>query len=484
MSALWAGARLGARRFLDSLALLGFGGLLGALIGMLSLRGAVLLPLVAVATVMLAVPYSGLYALVAVVPVNVQITDQITISRLAVVGALGIAAFQALTRRTPVPQPFVWPEGVVAAIFFFAVVIASLAYGPAGLLPRVGPFIIYAAIFFVVLTQADDPVRFRRVLWILVVTGVLQSLLVLAEAFYDFTPFGGWHAELAEERGEEVRVVGTHAHPITLAGFFQVVIPVAVGLALTTTARALRLPLLGAAALCAVAWWYTYARSSWIGVVVLVGAAMLAASRTTRALALAGGFVGFVLLVLYDFSPAALIRDIESLALLRSASQVAGVAPGSESLNWRLENWAAAWNMFLENPVFGVGLDQSHRFAFDHLPLGSSAHTHIGSATPHNIFLHIAAEIGGFALAAFVTLCVLAFRALWRAAGDAALRPYAVLLFAVLSGLLATYFFNPMPREIWLVLALALALGRASRPAVAAPAPAPRSARTAAQAAE
>jgi O-antigen ligase len=412
----------------------------------------------------------------------VQLTDQITISRLAVVAALGVTAFQAITRRTPMPQPFLWPEGVIAVIFFLAVVVSSLAHGTGGLLSRIGPFIIYAAIFFVVLTQADDPVRFRRVLWIIVLTGVLQSLLVLAEAFYGFTPFGGWHAELAEERGEEVRVVGTHAHPITLAGFFQVAIPIAVGLALTTAARARTLLLLGFAALFAVSWWYTFARSSWIGMVVLVGAAMLTASRTTRVLALAGGFVGFVLLVLYDFSPGAIIRDIESLAVLRSASQLAGVAAGTESFNWRLENWAAAWSMFLENPLFGVGLDQSPRVAFDYLPLGSSAHTHIGSAVPHNIFLQLAAEAGGFALAAFVALCVLAFRALRRAAGDAALRPYAVLVFAVLSGLLATFFFNPMPREIWLALALALVLGRMSRRP--APAPTPRFTRAAAQPAE
>ena len=228
MTAIVLGLRGAVRRLIDAVLLVSVGGMLGLLVGLFSTIGALLVPgLVAVAA-MLAIPYSGLYATVAIVPVNVMITDQITVTRLVVLAALAVTAFQAFTRRTPMPRLFVWPEGVAAIAFFGAIVASAVAFGLSGLLSRVGPYIIYAAIFFLVLNQAADPVRLRRLLWIILIVGLLQTVLVIAEARFNFVPFGGWHAELAERRGaDEVRVVGTHAHPILLAGFYQVAIAIA-----------------------------------------------------------------------------------------------------------------------------------------------------------------------------------------------------------------------------------------------------------------
>lgn len=475
MTTLAAGAHDRIRRLVEAVLCVGAGGMLGSLVGLFALRGALVVPGLAAAAVMAAIPFSGLYAVVAIVPINVQLTDQITVTRLVVVGALGLTAFQVLTRRIPAPRPLAGADGLVATVFFAAVLASSVAFDLSGLLGRVGPFVIYAAIFFFVVTQADDVVRFRRVLWVLAAAAVLQTALVMAEAHYDFKPFGGWHAELDSLRSDdEVRVVGTHAHSITLAGFFLVAIAATTGLAVTARSRGARVLLLVAVAAFLVGWWYTYARSSWIGMAILVAAAMLAASRGSRALAVIGALAAGIVLALYNFSPDALIRDVESLAFLNAASQVAGVAAGTESLAWRLENWTAAWNMFLAHPLFGVGLDHSPNVAFDYLPLGASAHTQIGAAVPHNIFLQLAAEVGAVAVVSFVVLCALAFRALRRAAAVPELRVYAVTVFAALAGLLAMFFFNPMPREVWLVLALAFALERAARRRSAGAAPPPR----------
>lgn len=466
MAGLIAGVALGARRLADGILALSFGTLLGSLIGLFGARGAILVPVLVVGAVMAAVPYSGLYALVAIVPVNVQITDTITVSRLAIVGAVGLTALQALTRRIEMPRFFLWPEGVATVTYFGLITYSSLVFGMSGLLSRLGPQIIYAAIFFVVMSQAADFQRFRAVLWVIVIGAVLQSLLVMAEALYGFAPFGGWHAELAADRGTtEVRVVGTHAHPITLAGYFQIAICAAVGLAATEKWRPLALPLVLSAGLFMVGWWYTYARSSWIGMVVMALAAMLVASRQTRALALVGGLFGFVLLSFYDFSLSAVIRDVESLATLRSASARAGVAEGSESLAWRIENWRAAIGIMLDHPVFGVGIDQSPRFMTENLPLGASAHAFIDVAVPHNMFLQIGSEAGIPTLAAFVLILVLAMRALYRAAMVPALHGYAVTVFAMICGQIATFSLNPMPREVWLTTALAFALGQIARAA-------------------
>jgi O-antigen ligase len=191
--------------------------------------------------------------------------------------------------------------------------------------------------------------------------------------------------------------------------------------------------------------------------------AMVLASRFTRRVAIAGAIVGLAILSAFDFSPAKVISFIESFGTISAASTTAGVAAGSESLSWRTENWQAAFAIFLDNPVFGAGLDASKALMLEYLPRSALAHRFIGPEVPHNMFLLILAETGIISFALFLALWVYAFASLARVFHMQRYRPFAIALAAIMAGQIATFFFNPIPREIWLTMALSMALGRAAQ---------------------
>lgn len=438
-----------------------FAGLVAAATGT---KAIVIVPGVAFVTAFVLMPYAGMYAIVTTTPINVEIAGPITVSRLAILlGALAIFV-QAARREIPIPQITIWPEGTLASILFAWVAIATIAAGGGGIVGKLGPWMIFAIIFFVVLNYASTPTQLRRVFILLGVVGLLQALLVLAEAFFGFSPFKGWQEVLAQDRGGvEVRVVGTSAHPIILAGFFQVIFGVLVVLTVKSQSAFARLFWIGTIAAVSVGWWYTFARSSWIGMGAMLFVGMILATRITRNLALIGGAAALVILAIFDFDPGEILRFIENLGSVRRASRLSGVAAASESLGWRTENWAGAWNIFLQHPIFGTGIDASKAKMLANLPQGSVAHQYIPTEVPHNMYLLILAELGAITLLLFMAMWVLAFRAVFRVMRVPDFRPYAVALAAIMVGQMTTFFFNPIPREVWLTMGLSMALGRAAR---------------------
>lgn len=463
MHALWLGigalfSRLGA--FFGTLAI---GILAGGSVAALGTKAVVLVPALAGAAAILLIPYSPLYMILATVPINVEIAGPITVSRLAIVFGVFVAFWQGVKNQAPFPRLSIWPEGTLGLAFFLWILVASIAVGGGGLLSRVGPFIIYAAIFFVVLNYVDTLGRMRSAMVTIVLVGIAQAALVIAEALFNFTPFGGWQAELAAERGSEVRVVGSSSHPIILAGFFQVVIGFTFMLLLTARTIFFRLFFLATAGLLLAAWWYTFARSSWIGMAAMLLVAMVLLSRPTRILGLTGAVVAFVLLWTHDFSPRALIDTIESLTSLGAHTSTAGVAAATESFSWRTENWAAAVSMWAESPLFGVGLDRSPLHVLPHLPQGAVAHQYIAPAVPHNMFLFLLTETGLPSVILFIMLWIAAFSAALRSWAFVEYRPFVIALMAIMAGQIGTFFFNPLPREVFLTMALTIALGRLAR---------------------
>ncbi|WP_456388771.1 O-antigen ligase family protein [Profundibacter sp.] len=441
---------------------------LGAFAGVVAAIGGtksvVIVPGLVFAYIMVMTPYSGLYAIVATTPVNVEIAGPITVSRLAILlGAMAVY-IQAIKGQIPFPKATIWPEGILALAFFIWIIIATLGAGGGHLVAKIGPFFIFAVIFFVVLNYGDKLSRIHNLFILLATVGLLQAMLVLSEALIGFSPFGGWHATLSAAQGDgEVRVVGTSSHPIILAGFFQVALGALVVLVFWAKSNIQRLYWIGSICVVIAGWWFTYSRSSWIGMAAMLFVGMLLSSRASRKLAIIGGVSGFVILSIFDFSPSALIRYIEDFGSLSAVTSSAGLSAASESLDWRTENWAGAWRIFLANPVFGVGLDASKGQMLAHLPAGAIAHQYISPEVPHNMFLLILAETGLISFLLFIALWIMAFRSLFRVGSNPKYRPYAIALAAIMVGQITTFFFNPLPREIWLTMGMSLALGRVFR---------------------
>ncbi len=428
----------------------------------LGTKALVLVPAMAVGFVLIMTPYSPLFAIVAAIPVNVEIAGPITVIRLAIVYAVFAAFLQGMKGQAP-KMYLPLPEGGVPLCFFIWIFFATVAVSEGELVNRLGGFLIHGIVFFFVLMYVDTLDRFRKVMLTLVIVGLVQVALVVGESRFGIVVVGGFQAELAAQSDEEVRAIGTSAHPIFLASFFQIVMVFGVFLMVTTRYPLMRIIMLASVAMFLFAWYNTWSRSSWIGMAAMIGLTMMVWSKGTRVLAVIGGGLVFVLLATHDFSMSAVIRTIDSLAAVQRGSVRAGVSESTQSFSWRTENWSAAVSIWASSPVFGVGIDRVHTFMLDHLPPGALGHRFVPAAVPHNMFLQVLAEAGLPALLLFIWIWITAIIATLRAWSVRILRPYAFAILVVLGGQFTTFLFNPIPREIWFSLAMALVLGRMAK---------------------
>ena len=439
---------------------LAIGAMLGSAVAGLSTK-VVVIPLGMVFLFLLfATPGLPYFTLVALTPMNVGFGGYLTVSRLGVLAVLAAITYQALTRRSPWPNFLRGPGAYVGLAFFAGIVLVNLFHALPGFVTRVGPLFIYAVLFFLTLAYVRTARDLERVMMIIVGVAVFEVFLVALDVGYGIVPFGGWHAELLKDRsGTEVRVSGTHEHPIMLAGYFQVAIPCALALAALHRNVIVKLLLAALAVSFLVGWHYTFSRSSMVGMAVLTFAAMLTLSRATRILGIAGAIGILLIFSSWGFSLTDLVRDLDGLPMLQKIVSEAGVSATSQSMAWRFENWGMALSIIKQHLFTGVGLDEVPRYAVQNLPLNAYAHQYVETALPHNMFLQVAAENGIIMMGLFILLWIMAFKAAFVGYRDTLFRPYGALLLIILSGQFGIYMFNPMAREVWLVLGLSLAMG-------------------------
>ncbi|HEB86080.1 MAG TPA: hypothetical protein ENI68_03555 [Gammaproteobacteria bacterium] len=447
-----------------NVAALAIGAILGSAVAGLSTK-AVIIPLGIVFLFLLfASPGLPYLTVVALTPMNVGFGGFITVSRMGVLAVLAAITYQALTRCSSWPRIIRGPGGYVALAYFVGIVLTTIAHSLPGLIDRIGPQFIYAVIFFLTLAYVHTPRDMNRVMMVIVGVAVFEVILVFLDVKYGIVPFGGWHAELLRDRaGMEVRAAGTHEHPITLAGYFQVAIPCALTLAVLNRNVIVKLLLVALTVSFVVGWHYTFSRSSMIGMAVLVFTAMLTTTRITRMLGIVGIIGALLVFSSWGFSLTDLVRDLDGFPMLQKIVAKAGVSAASESMAWRFENWGMSLSIIKQHLLLGIGIDEVPRHAIQNLPLNAYTHRYLGVALPHNMFLQVAAENGMVMLFLYISLWIMAFRGAFMAYRDTLFRPYGTLLLIILSSQLGIYMFNPMAREVWLVLGLSLAMGNAVR---------------------
>jgi O-antigen ligase len=153
-------------------------------------------------------------------------------------------------------------------------------------------------------------------------------------------------------------------------------------------------------------------------------------------------------------------------AMLDLIPGMGGRGGGTEtSIRGRLGEWAAAWAMFLDYPILGIGLAQYEpNFETYTLRLGTELRGGVRQA--HSLYLEIAAERGLVGLAAFLALLGLAAWNVWKA------RCHAIAmnnheLGSLVTGIgMATctlltamiFLHDAYPRMLWLAIALCLVM--------------------------
>ncbi|RME76798.1 MAG: hypothetical protein D6776_00635 [Planctomycetota bacterium] len=247
--------------------------------------------------------------------------------------------------------------------------------------------------------------------------------------------------------GDFTRIFATMGHPNFLSAFLVTAFPASAYLAVRAWRRRQRAVAALLAAVIVIGWLVTLAsvsRGAW-GALVLAFAALWfgwwrvrerTGSRTLAAVAVLGLLGAVAGLLLFVPDGRELLRNVEH--------RIADLTKlGNES---RVHIWKAAWQMFLDHPVTGVGLD-CFQLAFE--GYRTPAYWHVEwNGTPtkaHNELLHIAATQGAIGLAALGLLTVglaLAFRRALRRARRPEDRALLVALAAGLVGFYAQNLFS------------------------------------------
>jgi O-antigen ligase len=159
----------------------------------------------------------------------------------------------------------------------------------------------------------------------------------------------------------------------------------ALGLAFATPSRALvRLGAGISTILLIIVMLLTQSRGAFIGLMAGVGPALivLALKRPVRLLLYAG-----ILALVVNFAVPATVWDrLSGIGKLTSESTIAEADPEG-SAEERFEILKIAWRVFVDNPVFGVGLGVYPRENARYDPI-------MGARDTHNTYLNLAAELG------------------------------------------------------------------------------------------
>lgn len=271
-----------------------------------------------------------------------------------------------------------------------------------GVLKALGGFLI----FFI----ATQTLETKQDVWLLLGAVVASGLIQAVWLTYQVLSGG-------QVVSDTTRATGTVIDPNIFAGYLILLIPlvVAVGLSLRATWS------LGATALAfivlAVALVATLSRSGWLGLsVATVGLAILLPKQRWKVILLVGG-VGAALLSVGLVGPIA-------------ARLGPGTQGPSEILLSRWNVWTESAQIFIQHPIFGVGVMNLTNY----LPSNSIPGTEILNDA-HNIFLNMAAERGVIGLATFVFFVFMLFRTLRRVLPATTSK----LEYAMVAGLLATF---------------------------------------------
>ncbi|MCS6889118.1 MAG: O-antigen ligase family protein [Chloroflexus sp.] len=313
-----------------------------------------------------------------------------------------------------------WPRlglpGIALAIFLWTLALAatltplSRSEGLKETLRWGTVLLIYMAAVWALQDPAHAPRRRAVLLMCLLVAPAITALIGIGQFLTGIGP-----ASFAVDGGR-VRAYGTIGQPNSFAGYLNQAWPLAVGMGLavieTRRWQTYRFWLtLGAIILAGASLLggllASFSRGGWVG--ALIGAVVMGGALAVRygrqmvlrmitATLIAG--IGGLLLLYSGVLPAAFSNRISSIIENLRPFDARGVeiTPDNFAVVERMAHLQAAWHMFQERPLVGVG-PGNFSIAYERLAYSGQAPTWIkpwydSRGHAHNYYLHIAAESG------------------------------------------------------------------------------------------
>ncbi|MFA9563869.1 MAG: O-antigen ligase family protein [Acidimicrobiales bacterium] len=336
---------------------------------------------------------------------------------------------------------------------------------------RVVELVRVLIVFFCVVVSIRRPDTFRAAGWAVIVSG---GLMAVVNVFQVVTgTFDNDYLGLAQAEVAQIVTGEADAHriggPLASPNFFALVLIPVVSLAWSRMTSVVESPArrafaAGCGALSLVAMVLTFSRGALVGLAVIAMILVWRARPTPRqwaALALVGAFAFLALPSNYKERAGAVLEFVPG------ASQSESSDP---SLRGRTSEVTAAWQMFLDHPVVGVGAG-NYETRYQAYAEDIGLESRRVERQPHSLPLEIAAEHGLIGLAVFGLLLWVCMTRLAGAARDMRLlsdpdtASMMDALWLGMVGWLASSVFLQLayPRIFWVLLALVV-----SAPAVAA----------------
>jgi putative inorganic carbon (hco3(-)) transporter len=211
--------------------------------------------------------------------------------------------------------------------------------------------------------------------------------------------------------GVIMRAYGSFEQPNPFGGYMGLAVPLAVSVALFGLAPGRwRQATIAAAVLTGTALVITLSRGAWVAQLVALLVVLMVSSACARRTITLGILVSLILLAaLWPVLPAEMTEraaSVFSSAVGLTSARDAVVTPENWAVLERLSQWYAGWEMFLNNPLLGVGIG-NYNAAYDDYRL---VQWPVALGHAHNHYLTIAAESGLLGFVFYILFWVVAFR--------------------------------------------------------------------------
>lgn len=282
-------------------------------------------------------------------------------------------AFRWFTDRRPaeVANPLAMPTVMLFAVMLLTI---PISYWPGHSVDTMIQVFKYFALYLMIVGTVDDENKLRAFIW----TYVAMVLLITGEPLLGLVT-GSATVDTHRGYGRLMGVTGLWAHPNSLGGFAAGNLGLLYYLWRGEPSRAGRLVLLGTAGACAGAVLFTGSRTAYVGALGALAIVWWLNGRRIR------DVIAVVLLLAAVWT----VLPAEYKAQFLTLKQIDEVVEGGENVDSSMaERWEIiqdAYEIFLEHPILGVGVDAFPTARGE--KFGRWLHT-------HNLYLQVLAELG------------------------------------------------------------------------------------------
>lgn len=271
------------------------------------------------------------------------------------------------------------PQNFLIVAFLALIIISQRTYVGGMIDELTGDFARIVVIYFLIINLINTEKRLIMAIWVLMLSTLWISLhgILLSK--------GVIIGQAGLSQGTRVTSTGIFADPNDLAQAIVVVVPYVFGLFFYEKRILTKLILVIMGAIMLYAFLLTGSRGGFIGFAVVMF--LLLKSKVGMVMGSAMGIIALMGLLV--------VAPSHTVERMKTAS------PYEDTGAARIELWYEGWQMFLSNPIMGVGKDMYYELTETHL-------------VAHNSFIHVAAELGLPGLFLWIGLFYFSFKALYR----------------------------------------------------------------------